>query len=401
MKYFLYKFNFNGNIVIKVKVNIIIYIPLQPETVPQACIDMTKVLEVTTAEDVTGHSNSIAVTAPDRVTFVKGTCSEESKWWLNILAAFPKSKGRHKRNATFPGTQATTILQTSHSTAGCITSSLGRFRHNSYHKDTLTSSHSTGALSSGHHLLQDSATISYTGLKTTTKTDGKSKIVDVNDNVVNVRGGKSYSSLRVWSNISTKSLKLTNSEILNDSSNLKTTFNRNSGMISNNKTALKGNRLISSKEGERKDGMVSSIERANKIIDKASEGGEMEEELQDDGVETGEDDDMAEMEESLDQGKQGKAEEVDDGVEAEEGEEVDETDSSVNRQKHNNNNKSGNSVVVKKVRSTNNIQNENNRNAVNELKSRGKCKLLLFYSIIKNIQLLACHCSFLINVWTF
>lgn len=66
--------------------------PLQPETIPQACIDMTKVLEVSTAEDVTGHVNSLAVTAPDRVTFVKGTCPEEAKWWLNILSAFPKTK---------------------------------------------------------------------------------------------------------------------------------------------------------------------------------------------------------------------------------------------------------------------------------------------------------------------
>lgn len=102
----------------------------QPETIPQAIIDMTKVLEVTTAEDVTSHPHSIAITAPERVTFVKGTCPEETKWWFNVLSAFPKSKvcifwtiyfqspimicnpqGRHKRNATFPGGQATTILQ--------------------------------------------------------------------------------------------------------------------------------------------------------------------------------------------------------------------------------------------------------------------------------------------------
>ncbi|XP_053666213.1 protein outspread [Anopheles marshallii] len=82
-----------------------------PETIPQAIIDMTKVLEVTTADNITSHPHSIAITAPDRVTFVKGTCPEESKWWFNVLVAFPKSKGRHKRNATFPGGQATTILQ--------------------------------------------------------------------------------------------------------------------------------------------------------------------------------------------------------------------------------------------------------------------------------------------------
>ncbi|XP_055856657.1 protein outspread isoform X2 [Episyrphus balteatus] len=111
-----------------------------PETVPQASIDMTKVIEVTTAEDVTGHTNSVAITAPDRVTFIKGTCPEESKWWLNILAAFPKSKGRHKRNATFPGGQATTILQQSNGTitaGGCVVVGT-RNRHNSYHKDTTS-----------------------------------------------------------------------------------------------------------------------------------------------------------------------------------------------------------------------------------------------------------------------
>lgn len=100
-----------------------------PETIPQAIIDMTKVLEVTTAEDVTSHPHSIAITAPERVTFVKGTCPEETKWWFNVLSAFPKSKGRHKRNATFPGGQATTILQ----------SQPVRNRHNSYHKDMLPS----------------------------------------------------------------------------------------------------------------------------------------------------------------------------------------------------------------------------------------------------------------------
>ncbi|XP_058820284.1 protein outspread isoform X2 [Topomyia yanbarensis] len=104
-----------------------------PETVPQAIIDMTKVLEVTTAEDVTSHPHSIAITAPERITFVKGTCPEESKWWFNVLSAFPKSKGRHKRNATFPGGQASTILQSQ-------PPSTVRNRHNSYHKDLLPSS---------------------------------------------------------------------------------------------------------------------------------------------------------------------------------------------------------------------------------------------------------------------
>ncbi|XP_076755753.1 myosin phosphatase Rho interacting protein outspread isoform X2 [Xylocopa sonorina] len=81
-----------------------------PETVPQARIDMTRVLEVAAAEDVTGHPYSLAITSPEGVTFVKGTCREESRWWADVLQVYSRNKGRHKRNATFPGGQ-TTILQ--------------------------------------------------------------------------------------------------------------------------------------------------------------------------------------------------------------------------------------------------------------------------------------------------
>ncbi|KAL6255893.1 hypothetical protein P5V15_013134 [Pogonomyrmex californicus] len=81
-----------------------------PETVPQARIDMTRVLEVAAAEDVTGHPYSLAVTSPEGVTFVKGTCREETRWWSDVLQVYSRNKGRHKRNATFPGGQ-TTILQ--------------------------------------------------------------------------------------------------------------------------------------------------------------------------------------------------------------------------------------------------------------------------------------------------
>jgi len=99
---------------------------------------MTKVLEVSSAEEVTGHTNSIAITAPERVTFVKGISSEESQWWLNILTAFPKSKGRHKRSTTLPGGQISCLRQ---STNVDLAIKLGN-RHSSYHKDTLTSSQS-------------------------------------------------------------------------------------------------------------------------------------------------------------------------------------------------------------------------------------------------------------------
>lgn len=159
---------------------------------PQAIIDMNRVVEVSEAEEVTGHSFSLALTAADRVHFLKGTSREESKWWFDILSMFPrtnmkvcfqffflicvlllschwemvrvidrltadfskafiiiviivffhskniyiflKQTGRHKRNATFPGSKATTIIstQTQHqqSTAPnspCLSKGIGLF----------------------------------------------------------------------------------------------------------------------------------------------------------------------------------------------------------------------------------------------------------------------------------
>ena len=67
---------------------------LQPDTVPQACIDMTSVVEVQDADEVTGHPHSLAITDPDRVTFVKGNCSEEGRRWSDVLSVFPRSKVR-------------------------------------------------------------------------------------------------------------------------------------------------------------------------------------------------------------------------------------------------------------------------------------------------------------------
>lgn len=64
---------------------------LKPETVPQAIIDMNRVVEVSEAEEVTGHSMSLALTAADRVHFLKGTSPEESKWWFDILSMFPST----------------------------------------------------------------------------------------------------------------------------------------------------------------------------------------------------------------------------------------------------------------------------------------------------------------------
>ena len=61
---------------------------------------MNKVMEVARADDVTGNLYSVAITAQDRVHFVKGTCKEESTWWLEVLQIFPRSSiktGRAKR----------------------------------------------------------------------------------------------------------------------------------------------------------------------------------------------------------------------------------------------------------------------------------------------------------------
>jgi hypothetical protein len=73
----------------------------QPETIPQASINMEDVIEVADAEQITGHCHSILIQTPDLSTFVKGTCPEESKWWYNILVQFVKSKVRHHKRNTF------------------------------------------------------------------------------------------------------------------------------------------------------------------------------------------------------------------------------------------------------------------------------------------------------------
>lgn len=59
---------------------------------PQASVDMTQVLEVASAEEITGHAYSLAITAPDRVTFVKATCREDARWWADVLSVFPRNK---------------------------------------------------------------------------------------------------------------------------------------------------------------------------------------------------------------------------------------------------------------------------------------------------------------------
>lgn len=73
-------------------IRVLLLLSLQPETVPQARIDMTRVLEVAAAEDVTGHPYSLAVTSPEGVTFVKGTCREETRWWTDVLQVYSRNK---------------------------------------------------------------------------------------------------------------------------------------------------------------------------------------------------------------------------------------------------------------------------------------------------------------------
>ncbi|XP_076038197.1 myosin phosphatase Rho interacting protein outspread isoform X4 [Oratosquilla oratoria] len=94
-----------------------------PATIPQGVVDMNRVLEVSQAEDVTGNQYSLAITAPDRVTFIKGTCREETRWWHDVLSVFPRTqqKGRHKRNATFPGIKSPSGTQHSFTSRPCTT----------------------------------------------------------------------------------------------------------------------------------------------------------------------------------------------------------------------------------------------------------------------------------------
>lgn len=106
-----------------------------PDTVPQASIDMTQVLEVASAEDVTGHVNSLAITAPDGVTFVKAVTREDARNWTNVLSVYARNKGRHKRNATFPGGQTTTIHQPQALTRSGTPNPI-RPRYNSCHSDS-------------------------------------------------------------------------------------------------------------------------------------------------------------------------------------------------------------------------------------------------------------------------
>ncbi|XP_037821430.1 protein outspread-like [Lucilia sericata] len=282
---------------------------------------MTKVLEVTTAEDVTGHTNSIAITAPDRVTFVKGTCPEESKWWLNTLAAFPKSKGRHKRNATFPGAQATTILQSTNSDAANVNATT-RNRHNSYHKDILTSTQSTGVLAS--------TTVSTSSSTTTTSSSAAATTANAaamasKQEKKSSSGIKSNGSSKLWSH---------NDVVVTTKPTITTSKNA-AGIKNNHNVGLRN---------------VAAVNNNN--VDDDDDDDENEEDdadEEDDGVETGEDDEEDECDEEEESG-----------------------------------NSTGEECNTKKKCSMagTSVHDENNRNAVNEIKNRGK---LQFFSKIYEI----------------
>ena len=51
-----------------------------PETVPQAVMDMNLVEEVIDADDLTGNANAIGLRGPDQAVFIKGTCRREKMW---------------------------------------------------------------------------------------------------------------------------------------------------------------------------------------------------------------------------------------------------------------------------------------------------------------------------------
>ena len=64
-----------------------------PETIPQASVNMSCVFEITSADAITGNANSIAIVAPDGIHFIKGSCAEESRLWLDILKLFSCQEG--------------------------------------------------------------------------------------------------------------------------------------------------------------------------------------------------------------------------------------------------------------------------------------------------------------------
>lgn len=61
----------------------------QPDTVPQARLDMFTAVAVEEADEATGNPHSLAVTSSDRsIHFVRGACREEAKGWKDVLTSY-------------------------------------------------------------------------------------------------------------------------------------------------------------------------------------------------------------------------------------------------------------------------------------------------------------------------
>ncbi|XP_026678546.1 protein outspread-like [Diaphorina citri] len=73
-----------------------------PETVPQACIDMNKVLDVQNAEERTSHPFSISINTGESIHYVKATCREEAQWWSDVLNSFRARKSKATGVASTP-----------------------------------------------------------------------------------------------------------------------------------------------------------------------------------------------------------------------------------------------------------------------------------------------------------
>uniref|UniRef100_A0A336LNQ4 CSON008213 protein n=1 Tax=Culicoides sonorensis TaxID=179676 RepID=A0A336LNQ4_CULSO len=58
------------------------------DTVPQGKIEITDPIEVSLADDITGHSFSLCIKKNDKRIFIKGSYLEEIKWWYNALLTF-------------------------------------------------------------------------------------------------------------------------------------------------------------------------------------------------------------------------------------------------------------------------------------------------------------------------
>uniref|UniRef100_A0A8D8YE07 Protein outspread n=1 Tax=Cacopsylla melanoneura TaxID=428564 RepID=A0A8D8YE07_9HEMI len=85
-----------------------------PETVPQACIDMNKVLTVQAAEDATSHPFSLCIDTGESLHYVKATCREETQWWSDVLNSY---KGRKTKANGVNSTPYSTRITSSSSSS--------------------------------------------------------------------------------------------------------------------------------------------------------------------------------------------------------------------------------------------------------------------------------------------